>query len=1075
MHRFLGLTTLLVLLSGESICASAAGAPWSWIAPKPQGNEMRASAYDAQRDLTVVVGEYGTVMTRTGNGPWQVHEVRTAGRFSCITWTGTVFLAGSESGGLFRSLNGTTWSRIRFGQFSGGPNSPPSSSGAFWNLNGDQLISAIVTSDTGAATVALAGDSVWVSSDQERRTWKKHALPNSTRRWISYTDLEYGRGLFVAVGTRGTIVTSSNGTSWTTRTSGTRRELDSLAFNGTYFVALDARWMSRSSDEFNETDAQVVRSDNGTAWAPIEPNLPGYADDAEHVLAAGPRFLVHSAWATWLSEDHVTWTEVPHESGIRYYYRLQGAGPTSGGRFLIFTEKGNVFSLDLSAQSFSDEITDTGLRYGKSVGGLGDLLAGGGNWSALAGEAGSFIQPGEEDFRADNVFQQRGFFLLGVDGDYWNTKRFATLEKTSGSGSWLVRGSAAEMPGQVEALAAASSSGHAVCISREFSYDENDEQTSTYRIYFTYDWNTWQLQDTRQIAGYWPAKAQLEYDGKRFIVLLPGEGLRTLEISSEGALKWEDLPALPDDSDAFRQRFHGPSGYVTKANLPTDIASNGQRLVVASEKIRTDGNGYTYRQASVDGRFFVWDFASLTPSWREFITPWASIPDGIWNYGWRDDGPGRTIIWTGSRYISIPQEFTPMREPQSGRLFASADGENWTQHEMPTQAVRVAWTGSQLVAATENGGVLTHPDGVSPEIVSSLRIVSQPASIEAYNGETVTFEVVAQTELPGLAYQWFKDERAIRGANKSFLNVKCGTSTLGRYHVVLTAAEGAREVSAPAFLTLRPPATWQWQGGATGDRVVEVSPGSRLELALTNVQGPPGGRITYRWLKDGRAISGVTGPSLVLDNASPASAGVYAVEITTSAGKVTTEMIRVVVSDPSVLVYSMTGKADLRRSVGASVPSGKLSGHVVVDRSATNPRAAFVWIETRGSQSFYRTEEMEDAVMHSTGPGPNTMSVISRFSATGVYPREDRSLLWIAGTDGLVKLSNSASTMAPSNMTGWVNAIAHAQTGTLFHMVSVSLALDRTASANARTLGFAGSVDALEQALENRGVFPASD
>ena len=41
----------------------------------------------------------------------------------------------------------------------------------------------------------------------------------------------YGNGLFVKVGDSGTILTSSDGTSWTQRTSGTSKHLEGITYS----------------------------------------------------------------------------------------------------------------------------------------------------------------------------------------------------------------------------------------------------------------------------------------------------------------------------------------------------------------------------------------------------------------------------------------------------------------------------------------------------------------------------------------------------------------------------------------------------------------------------------------------------------------------------------------------------------------------------------------------------------------------------------------------------------------------------------------------------------------------------
>jgi photosystem II stability/assembly factor-like uncharacterized protein len=50
--------------------------------------------------------------------------------------------------------------------------------------------------------------------------------------------ISYGNGSFVAVGASGTILTSPDGTTWTSRSSGTLNELRGICYGNGAFVAV---------------------------------------------------------------------------------------------------------------------------------------------------------------------------------------------------------------------------------------------------------------------------------------------------------------------------------------------------------------------------------------------------------------------------------------------------------------------------------------------------------------------------------------------------------------------------------------------------------------------------------------------------------------------------------------------------------------------------------------------------------------------------------------------------------------------------------------------------------------------
>ena len=101
----------------------------------------------------------------------------------------------------------------------------------------------------------------------------------------------YGNGIFVTVGDKGTIITSSNGTHWKVRTSGTSKYLWGITYGNGLFVTVGRRTIFTSSDGTSWTkinsgtsrhlrgitygnglfvtvgeDGIILTSSNGTSW-----------------------------------------------------------------------------------------------------------------------------------------------------------------------------------------------------------------------------------------------------------------------------------------------------------------------------------------------------------------------------------------------------------------------------------------------------------------------------------------------------------------------------------------------------------------------------------------------------------------------------------------------------------------------------------------------------------------------------------------------------------------------------------------------------------------------------------------
>jgi len=93
--------------------------------------------------------------------------------------------------------------------------------------------------------------------------------------------MTYGAGTYVAVGASGAISTSTDGLTWTARTSGTTNQLSGVVWNGTNFVAISAAGGWRSPDGVTWTSigsvggTQIVAGGNGhtVIYDPVSTNL----------------------------------------------------------------------------------------------------------------------------------------------------------------------------------------------------------------------------------------------------------------------------------------------------------------------------------------------------------------------------------------------------------------------------------------------------------------------------------------------------------------------------------------------------------------------------------------------------------------------------------------------------------------------------------------------------------------------------------------------------------------------------------------------------------------------------------
>ncbi len=192
-------------------------------------------------------------------------------------------------------------------------------------------------------------------------------------------------------------------------------------------------------------------------------------------------------------------------------------------------------------------------------------------------------------------------------------------------------------------------------------------------------------------------------------------------------------------------------------------------------------------------------------------------------------------------------------------------------------AVSAASAGSYTVVVSNSAGTVTSSAAVlSLNTAPSISTQPQPQTVAP--GATARFSVIAVGTAP-LSYQWRKDGVNIVGAVSSTLTLSNVTSaSAGTYSVLVSNALGSL-FSAGAALTVNsaPVITAPPQSQA-------VNVGTSVTFTVVASGTAP---LSYQWKKDQINITGGTGASLTLGNVSAASAGSYTVQVSNSAGSVT--------------------------------------------------------------------------------------------------------------------------------------------------------------------------------------------
>jgi hypothetical protein len=200
-------------------------------------------------------------------------------------------------------------------------------------------------------------------------------------------------------------------------------------------------------------------------------------------------------------------------------------------------------------------------------------------------------------------------------------------------------------------------------------------------------------------------------------------------------------------------------------------------------------------------------------------------------------------------------------------------------------------TGTYTVTATNSVGTATSAPAVLTVAASSGAPVFtlQPVSQSVIEGGSVALQAAASGN-PAPTIQWYKDGVVLPGATGGLYGIaNAVTGSAGAYYAVAQNSAGSA-TSATALITVSPaPALPVITSQPVGQTVI-VGATVTFTVIATGSPAP-----TYRWclqVKSRRTVtktylSGATNPSLTLTNVTTANAGTYAVEVTNSAGTIT--------------------------------------------------------------------------------------------------------------------------------------------------------------------------------------------
>lgn len=175
-------------------------------------------------------------------------------------------------------------------------------------------------------------------------------------------------------------------------------------------------------------------------------------------------------------------------------------------------------------------------------------------------------------------------------------------------------------------------------------------------------------------------------------------------------------------------------------------------------------------------------------------------------------------------------------------------------------------------------------------------ITVQPPSRTVSLGGSVSIAVVA-TGYPAPTFQWYKNGITVSGASASSLVLSnAQESDAGAYTVAVANASGSILSSVATLTVSTAPAAPR----ISAEPLSQASPTGATVSFIVVADGNP--TLSYQWRKDGSAIPGATGPSLVIPGVQTGAAGDYTVVVSNTLGTRTSAVATLVVNTPPVIV-----------------------------------------------------------------------------------------------------------------------------------------------------------------------------
>ncbi|WP_240036784.1 S-layer homology domain-containing protein [Paenibacillus amylolyticus] len=774
----------------------------------------------------------------------------------------------------------------------------------------------------------------------------------------------YGNGMYVAVGTSGTVLTSSDGVNWMTRTAGTATQLNGVAYsNGTYVaVGQGGRiltssdgmsWIIRDSGTTNDlrtvnyingaymavgANGTILTSGDGVSWTSQASGTTqflfavNYFNGTYMAVGAVGTILTSSDGASWTSRSSGTTTGlygVSYANGTYVVVGLSGkiltssdgtnwtsrtSGTTNNLVGLIYGN-GTYVAVGIGGTIVT---SSDGVSWMTRMSGTTNSLVGisydNGTYMAV-GNGGTIVTSSDGASWTSSLSSVVSNHLFGIsydNGTYIGVGNGGTIVTSSDGASWTARSSGTSFP------------------LYGFSYGNGTYVAVGYggRILTSNDGTSW----TSQTSGTSNHLYGVTYGNGKYVA---SGASGTILISSDG-LNWTSSSS-GITNDLWNMTYSNGTYVAIGVNGTILTSSDG-----ASWTSQTTGTTKNLYGISYDNGTYMVVGQSGTI---------LTSSDGV---SWTNQTSGTTNELRGVSYANG----TYMAVGVSGTILTSTDGASWTAHTSGTLSTLYGaiYVNSKYVMVGTNGIILQSPAVATVTNAATPGIDNQPTGATVNEGDSSpNLSVVANVSDGGtLSYQWYSNTAnstnggtAIAGATGTTFAAPTTPTGTTYYYAVVTntnnsvsgtkTATATSNIAAVNVNALTNAATPGIDNQPTGATVNEGDNSPNLSVAASVSDG---GVLSYQWYSNtanstngGTAIAGATGTTFAAPTTPTGTTYYYAVVTNTnnsvSGTKTATATSNIAAVNVNALTNAATPGID-NQPTGATVNEGDNSPNLSV-------------------------------------------------------------------------------------------------------------------------------------------------